>query len=118
MLHQISAVAFLHGFGENFVFHITPVYKAGFKIPVGTVDFRFPKKALHPKPIPLHFKFRQSFRNILSINTVDDFFQITVSGSMEFYLSVLNKFNGNIRAGHCQMLHHICHIAALSLGLL
>ncbi len=72
MLHQTGFVSLLHGFGNDVIAHIAPVYKAGLEIAVGAVDFRFSQKALHRKSISLHLEGKHSIRHVPPVNPVDD----------------------------------------------
>ena len=71
VLHEKVLVCIFDCFGEHRIFHIPPVYKIIFKIPVSSGDHRFSKISFHHQTIHGIIQFDQICRGLSPVNAVD-----------------------------------------------
>ena len=113
VLHQISLVACLQSLGKQRALNVSSIHKEKFKIPVGADYGRASQEAFHFYSLLFYGKRNQFLYNLPSVNAVDNFLQISVSGGMEPDLPVHHELKSHIGPGKRHMLHQIRYIAAL-----
>ena len=113
MLHGKIFVSIFNRFCENAVPYITPVDKIIFKITVSTVNHWLSQISGQPYTIFFKFQRDQIVRNLPSVNVVNDIFHLPVPGSMQLYLSIVDKPEGNIRMGKGKSGQQITDMACL-----
>ena len=97
MLHRKIFVSIFNRFCKNTVPYITPVDKIIFKISISTVNHWLSQISGQPYTIFFKFQWDQIVRNFPSVNVVNDIFHLPVPGSMQLYLSIVDKPERNIR---------------------
>ena len=107
MLHHILSVAFFQCLGQQIIPYKSSIHKEQLIGSAGTVDLRLSNVAADMAEISFFFKRDHTICHFPSIDPVDHFLQIPVSGSMESDSTAIYKFKGNIRSGHRNVLHQI-----------
>ena len=88
MLHHMPGITFFHRFGNQITLNISSVYEIVLIITVGSCNRRFAEYAMYGNTFSVLGNRDNFFGYLFSENTVYQFFQIAVTGSMEFDLSV------------------------------
>ena len=113
MLHRKIFVSIFNRFCKNTVPYITPVDKIIFKISISTVNHWLSQISGQPYTIFFKFQWDQIVRNFPSVNVVNDIFHLPVPGSMQLYLSIVDKPEGNIRMRKSKSGQQITDMACL-----
>ena len=97
VLHHKITISVFHGFGDHCTFDITAVYEEIFKVTISTCDDRLAEKTCDMDTIFLIIDLNQVSCHITAIDIVDHIFQFSISGSTQFFLSVIQKLKSNFR---------------------
>ena len=115
MQHHKVFVRILNTFWDQTAFDIAPVDEIIFKIPVSAGDHRFSDKTMDSYLFISAMDFHKRSRDIPSVNMVDDLFDISVSGGLEFRLIIGYEFKRYIRMRKRHMFHQAADIRPLRL---
>ena len=89
VLHYKITISIFHGFGDHCTFDIAAVYEEIFKVTISTCDDRLAEKTCDMDTIFLIIDLNQVSRYVTAIDIVDHIFQFSISGSTQFFLSVI-----------------------------
>ena len=105
MLHHKRMISIFHCFCHDLTLYISSIDIIIFKITVSSGNYRFPDKSIDSdRLIPVFCMDLNQFPgNISPVDLINRFFQIIISGSMQFRLTVLHIFERNMRMRQCQL---------------
>ena len=111
VLHHKITISVFHGFGDHCTFDITAVYEEIFKVAISTCDDRLAEKTCDMDTIFLIIDLNQVSCHITAIDIVDHIFQFSISGSTQFFLSVIQKLKSNFRMRQGKVHQEILHMS-------
>ena len=112
MLHHKRMISIFHCFCHDLTLYISSIDIIIFKITVSPGNYRFPDKSIDSDRLfPVFCMDLNQFPgNISPVDLINRFFQIIISGSMQFRLTVLHIFERNMRMRQCQLFNKTADI--------